>query len=79
MSILNVLNGAMFHMQLRSGDCIKGQNDCHSTCRFQKSIAGMTLQSRLVLLISSKDLTMAWQGLEERMEKARTSFRNDTF
>ena len=54
---------AMFHMQLRSGDSIKGQNDCHSTCTFQRSIAGMTSQIRLVLLISSKDFTALAEGL----------------
>ena len=60
---MSQLTGAMFHMQLRSGDSIKGQNDCHSTCNFQRSIAGITSQIRLVLLISSKDLTVLADGL----------------
>ena len=60
---MSQLHSAMFHMQLRSGDSIKGQNDCHSTCNFQRSIAGMKSQIRLVLLISSKDLTVLADGL----------------
>ena len=68
----------MFNIPLGLGNNLRGQNNCHSTVTFHRSIAGMTSQIGHVQLISSRDYLdwlMNWEGLKDRMEKVRTSFK----
>ena len=53
-SLRSQLCDDVFHMQSRLRDNLLWQNDCHIIGTFQRFIAGMTSQIRLLWLISSR-------------------------
>ena len=75
MHITEQLSAGMLHVHLSVGDILWGQNYCSNSGAFQKPIAGMTSQIRLLWLISISSWLyrlMAWQGTQGLNENTQS-------